>query len=178
MYSKSWVRSQRAVFESSHGLNSNYLSHHQPALPSRAHRVRNQLLSHSHFLIYLLCSRPPTPLHISHVLLYSSSVMPLPVLFISPFLLCPFLFFIPRLGSCVSDRVRLHSWWRQNDKVGGINPATGPKEFLCVGFGRNNPTRHSPHPIHRRAKPQQPTTRFLLNLFSDFRLIRAAHSLC
>ena len=113
--------------------------------------MRNQLLSHSHFLIYLLCSLPPTPLHISHVLLYSSSVMPLPVLSISLFLLCPFLFFIPRLGSCVSDRVRLHSWWRQNDKVGGINPATtGPKEFLCVGFVRNNPTRHSPHPIHPR----------------------------
>ena len=61
-----------------------------------------------------------------------------------------FLFF-PRPGSCVSDRVWLHSWWRQNDKVDGINPATGPKEFLCVGFGRNNPTRHSPHPIHPRA---------------------------
>ena len=78
---------------------------------------------------------------------------------------------------CLRQR-RLHSCWRQNDKVGSINPATGPKEFLCVGFARNNPTRHSPHPIHRRAKPQQPTTRFLLNLFSDFRLIRAAHSLC
>ena len=63
----------------------------------------------------------------------------------------PFLLFFPRPGSCVSDRVRLHSWWRQNDKVGGINPATtGPKEFLCVGFVRNNPTRHSPHPIHPR----------------------------
>ena len=62
----------------------------------------------------------------------------------------PFLLFFPRPG-----RVRLHSWWRQNDKVGGsINPATtfddGPERVPLCGICRNNPSRHSPHPIHPR----------------------------
>ena len=52
----------------------------------------------------------------------------------------------------------LHSCWRQNDKVGGINPET---QFLCRRFARNNPTRHSPHPIQPAPRPQQISTQFI-----------------
>ena len=58
---------------------------------------------------------------------------------------------------CLRQR-GLHSCWRQNDKVGGINPET---QFLCRRFARNNPTRHSPHPIQPAPRPQQISTQFI-----------------
>ena len=110
---------------------------------------------------------------LSHLFALFSSPHPTPylscafILFFCNATSCSFHFSIPSLPFsllhsqtwqlCLRQR-GLHSCWRQNDKVGGINPET---QFLCRRFARNNPTRHSPHPIQPAPRPQQISTQFI-----------------